>query len=74
MTGLSAGLSIAFFTSGIDASRESSDSGKDGQSFCDALVSGLVGIVPLLVSAGPAFFLGLPAAERLFDNDRCSVV
>ena len=34
----------------------------------------LVGIVPLLVSAGPSFFMGLPAAERIFDDDRRSVV
>ena len=56
MAGLTAGLYQGFCAGGIDASSASSD-------------SGLVGIVSLLVSAEPVFFLG-----RLFDDDRRAVV
>ena len=68
------GLSRGFCAGGIDESSESSDSGRDGQSFCNLLASELAGIVHSLVSAGPAFFLGLPMAKRRLDNDRLSEV
>ena len=74
MARLSAGLSLGFCVRGIDKSSEFRDSGRNSQSFYDVLASGLMGIVPLLVSAEPAFFLGLLVAERLLDNDRRPVV
>ena len=62
MVGLSVGLSLDFGAGGIDDFSESRDFERNGQSFCDVLASGLVGIAPLLVSAGPAFFLGLTSS------------
>ena len=65
--GVGDGLEAITFPEYFD--NASSDSGIDGQSFCDVLASGLVGKVSLLVSAWPVFFLG-----RLFDDDRLAVV